>query len=349
MRALFYAEQDYCYAILRPLQAEILRRGGAVRWLLVGNEIDASYLADSEIALASVPEVRRWQPDVVFVPGNSVPRAIPGLKVEIFHGFAAGKTYDGSEDAHFAIRHCFDLYCTHGPANSERFRQLADRYGYFEVRETGWPMVDPLFTPVPGNPFLAGRDSRPTVLFCSTFSRRYSCAATLHDEIRALKDTGRFRWLVQFHPKMPAETVNKYRQLADENLQFVETDNVIPLLQAADVMLCDTSSVLMMFLLLGKPVVAFRNQAPGPHLINITDPAKLESALESGLVRDRERDDSIRRFGEKIHPFRDGRSSARVIDTVESILEHGLKVGRRKPLNVIRELKMRSQLNFWWP
>jgi len=77
--------------------------------------------------------------------------------------------------------------------------------------------------------------------------------------------------------------------------------------------------------------------------------AKLESALESGLVRDRERDDSIRRFGEKIHPFRDGRSSARVIDTVESILEHGLKVGRRKPLNVIRELKMRSQLNFWWP
>ena len=349
MRALFYAEQDYCYAILRPLQREILRRGGAVRWLLVGKEIDAGYLADSEIALASVSEARRWQPDVVFVPGNTVSRAIPGLKVEVFHGFAAGKTYNGREDAHFAIRPCFDLYCTHGPANSERFRQLADEYGYFEVRETGWPMVDPLFTPAPDNPYLAGGDDRPTLLFCSTFSRRYSCAEPLYDRIRALKGKGRFRWLVQFHPKMAAETVQKYRELADENLQFVETDNVIPLLQAADVMLCDTSSILMMFLLLRRPVVAFRNQNPGPHLINITDPAELEPALESGLVPNRERDENIRRYCEQIHPFRDGRSSARVVDAVASILEHGPRVRRSKPLNVIRELKMRRQLNFWWP
>ena len=61
---------------------------------------------------------------------------------------------------------------------------------------------------------------------------------------------------------MDKRIVDKYKSIQSENLQFVETDNVIPLLKAADVMLCDTSSVLIMFLLQGKPVVTFRNQSP---------------------------------------------------------------------------------------
>ena len=347
MRALFYAEQNYAYAILRPLQREILRRGGEVRWFLVGTEIDATYLTELETRLTSVREVQGWQPDAVFVPGNTVPRFLPGLKVEVFHGFAAGKSYNRGEDAHFAIRHCFDLYCTHGPTSTGRFRELAKEHGYFEVLETGWPMVDPLFTPVDNNPYVERRDSRPTVLFCSTFSRRYSCAETLFDRVRELKATGRFRWLVQFHPKMAAPTVEKYRSIADENLSFIETDNVIPLLQAGDVMLCDTSSILAMYLLLGKPVVAFRNQDPGPHLINIREPGELEGALESGLSPDRDRDEAIQRYCEGLDPFRDGRSSARILDGVERILAHGLHVRNKKPLNLLRELKMRRQLNYW--
>lgn len=349
MRALFYVEQDYGYAILRPLQWEILNRGGEVRWFLVGDEINARYLDESETRLPTVRDVRDWRPEVVFVPGDTVSRVIPGLKVEVFHGFAAGKSYSRGEDAHFAIRDCFDVYCTHGPANTERFRQLAASHGSFQVVETGWPMIDPLFTPAESNPFIDEEDGRPTVLFCSTFSRRYSCAETLYDTVRKLKDHGRFRWLVQFHPKMSVDTVEKYRALTDANLQFIETDNVIPLLQAADVMLCDTSSILMMFLLLRRPVVAFRNQNPGPHLINISDPAELEQALERGLAPDRERDAHIEGFCEQIHPFRDGRSSARVVDAVEIIRERGLEVRRRKPLNLVREFRMRRQLNFWWP
>jgi hypothetical protein len=349
LRALFYLEQNYGYAILRPLQAEILRRGGEVRWFLVGDEINAAYLATSETALASMQEVKRWQPDAVFVPGNTVPRFIPGLKVEVFHGFAAGKSYGGSEDAHFAIRPCFDLYCTHGPSNTGRFKELATELGYFEVVETGWPMLDPLFSPIADNPYVKSSDGRPTVLFCSTFSRRYSCAETLYDAVRRLKSGGRYRWLVQFHPKMAADTVARYRELADENLQFIETDDVIPLLQAGDIMLCDTSSILMMFLLLGRPVVAFLNQNPGPHLINISEPGELEQALEAGLAADAERDARIRAYGEQINPYRDGRSSARVLDSVEEILERGLQVRRRRPRNLVRELKMRRQLNYWGP
>lgn len=349
LRALFYVQQNYCFAILRPLQVEIRNRGGAVRWFFVGDEVDPGYLTDGEIALPSVSEVRQWQPDVVFVPGDTVTRAIPGLKVEVFHGFAAGKNYGKSEDAHFIIRNCFDLYCTHGPSNTGHFQQLAEAQGHFRVVETGWPMVDPLFTPTTDNAFDDNSDRRPTVLFCSTFSRRYSCAETLYDTVRELKACGRFRWLVQFHPKMSADTVKKYRDITDENLRFVETDNVIPLLQSADIMLCDTSSILMMFLLQHKPVVTFRNQNPGPQLINISDPAKLERALESGLSHDAQRDAAIRAYAKQIHPYQDGRSSARVVDAVERFLSEGLQLRRSKPLNLIRELKMRRQLNFWWP
>lgn len=347
MRALFYVEQNYGYAILRPLQREIRHRGGDVRWFLVGNEIDAAYLELSEATLASVHEVRDWQPDVVFVPGNTVPRFIPGLKVEVFHGVPAGKSYGRSDDAHYSIRHCFDLYCTHGPDSTERFKVLARRHGYFEVLETGWPMLDPLYTPVVDNPFADAQDERPTILFCSTFSRRYSCAETLYEEIRKLKADGRFRWLVQFHPKMAFETVEKYRELSDENLRFVETDNVIPLLQAADTMLCDTSSILIMFLLLGKPVVAFRNQDPGPHLINVSEPEALREAIESSLAKDRSRDALIEAYGQRVDPFKDGRASQRILDGVETILKRGLEVRRSKPWNLIRELKMRRQLNYW--
>ena len=61
---------------------------------------------------------------------------------------------------------------------------------------------------------------------------------------------------------------------------LLKPTNVIPLLQAADVMLCDTSSILLMFLLLRRPVVTFNNQAPAAHLLNVTDATQVEAAID---------------------------------------------------------------------
>ena len=58
---------------------------------------------------------------------------------------------------------------------------------------------------------------------------------------------------------------------------------MLPFLRAADVMLCDTSSIAFEFLLLHKPVVTFRNWKPGPHLIDVQDEERVGGALERAL------------------------------------------------------------------
>lgn len=220
----------------------------------------------------SIKDVMSYSPDATFVPGNNVPHFIPGFKVAVFHGFNVEKR--SNTRGHFNIRGHFDLYCTQGPNTTETFAKLSKKLQHFSVKETGWPAIDPLYD---FSEQQAG--VRPTVLLCSTFSKQLSCAETVFETVKKLSATQRWRWIVQFHPKMAASTVDKYKAIQGEHLTFVETDNVIPLLQQADVMVCDTSSVLSMFLLLSKPVVTFKNSNPKTHLIDIDDVEKLEKAL----------------------------------------------------------------------
>lgn len=345
---LFFISQNYSYAILRPLQQEILRRGGQVAWFLWGNEVNGSYLRKDEQQLNSVDEVKEFQPDAVFVPGNTVPRFFPGLKVAVFHGFDAGKLNRRGKNDHFNIRRCFDLYCTQGPNTTSVFSQLAKKHGYFNVVETGWPTLDPLFDEVDSTPHSSDEThTKKTVLMCSTFSRNLTCAPHLYDQVKKLSKTGKWQWLVQFHPKMPKHIVEQYKALESENLTFVETDDVLPLLKQADVMLCDTSSVLQMFLVQNKPVVTFNNIDPQPHLVNFTVPALLEEKLDYALQFPPELQKNVSEYSEQLHPYRDGQSSARVLDAVELVLQGKLTVAKTKPLNFIRNFKLRKKLKYW--
>ncbi|MBZ2190298.1 CDP-glycerol glycerophosphotransferase family protein [Alcanivorax sp. JB21] len=351
-RFLLYAEQNYAYAILRPLQAAIRARGGEARWFLAGTEIETSWLRADERRLTSIDAVRAWRPDAVLVPGNMVPSFIPGLKVAVFHGFNVSKVTRNENRGHFNIRSCFDLYCTQGPNTTHGFETLAEKHGYFSVTETGWPALDPLFRsdaaasqdmPLPAD------DGRPTVLLCSTFTRSLSCAPHLLDTVRALRDTERWHWLVQFHPKMDPAIVNAYKALTDANLTYVETDNVLPLLRRADVMVCDTSSVMLMFIAQRKPVVTFRNQSQGAraHLLDITEPDQLAGAIETALASPPALMQAIDAYIDELHPYRDGNSSQRVLTAVDHALARNDL--RPKPANLIRNLKERKKLGYWKP
>jgi len=139
-RYLFYIAHNYSFEILRPLQQVILAQGDEVKWLAVGKEVTLSYFQENESLLSSIDDARAYSPDASFAPGNEIPNFIPGLKVQVFHGL------EWKKKGHFVIRDFFDLYCTHGPATTSRFNDLAKQHKFFDVVETGWPKLDYLFT-----------------------------------------------------------------------------------------------------------------------------------------------------------------------------------------------------------
>ncbi len=341
---LMYISQNYSYAMLRPIQSEILARGGSVKWFLEGKEVSDKYLLNDEIQLNTVEEVNQWGADFVLVPGNVVPSFIKGIKVGLFHGFNSGKR---GNDAHFKIRQCFDMYCTQGPNTTQRFLKLSEQYQTFTVKETGWAMLDPLFTAVEKNPYRIQADNRPTILLCSTFSAETSYADELFPTIKKLSQSPEYRWLVQFHPKMSADIVEKYKAIQNENLQFVETDDVIPLLQAADLMICDTSSIMIMFLLQKKPVIAYKNKTTNDSFIHIDNASDLDKTIVQALNSSEQLLNKIDLYCSQTHPYSDGQSSKRVVEACERLKKEGIENIKPKPLNLIRQLKLRKKLKYW--
>ena len=340
-RYLFYISQNYSYAILRPLQSAILARGDQVAWFLEGKEVNADFLTADECQLMSIEEIKNYNPVAVFYPANIAPTFLPGINVAVFHGFDAGKVDKKGNNDHFKIRNCFDLYCTQGPSTTEPFLALGKQHNHFKVTETGWCALDRLYLKHDNMPV-----NKPTILLCSTFSKKLSCAPHLFETVKNLSQQNKWNWLVQLHPKMPVEIVNQYKSIQNNNLTFIETDDVIPLLQKADVMVCDTSSVLIMFLLLGKPVVTYKNIAPKNYLLDIDNVDLLEQSIETVLQKPPQLMAHIKQFISITHPYNDGRSSIRVLNAVDEVLSGKLTLSK-KPIDVVRQFKMRKKLKYW--
>ena len=337
-RYLLYGSERYALAILRPLQAAIRQRGGEAAWFFDGP--GAADLVDGE-RLLDVGEVREWRPDAVLTPGNHLPAFFPGVKVEVFHGFDAGKP------RHIYIRGFFDLYCTTGPNDTRQFQALADELGHFSVAETGWPKLDPFLRAIDGP--LPPVRKPPVILYHSTFSPSWSAAGILHDEVQRLSRDGRWKWIVTLHPKTDPAVVASYRALENEHLRVADDDNILDLFPRVDMMCSDTSSALSEFLLTGKPVVTFRNRRPGPQLIDIQEVAQFEPAIERALSRPPELMQAIAGFGAAIHPYRDGRSSERVLDAIDAFIAAGGRNRKPKPRNWWRHFRLRRRIGYWGP
>ena len=335
---LFYISQNYSFEILRPLQKEIRRKGSKVAWFVAGNEVEMNSFRADEAVLKSVDDVIKFNPVASFVPGNIIPRFVPGIKVQVFHGL------EWKKKGHFVIRECFDLYCTHGKATTTRFDELAKKHQFFDVKETGWPKLDNLFN-TPKEKYFS--DNKPTVLFAPTFSPSLTSAPCLYEKIAALVNEKEYNWLVKFHPKMDKKWITLYSQLSSDNFKIIESTNINSLLQSADVMVSDTSSVIGEFALLGKPVISLNNSQPGNYLINITEAAELPQALQVALSPTDTLISAINKYADELHPYNDGKSSLRILEAVENILLNGKQSLKPLPMNIIRNLKQRKRLNYW--
>lgn len=344
-RYLFFVNQPYSYSILRPLQDEIRRRGGEAAWFIAG--CSTAPLRADERRLGSVKEVMEYNADATFVPGDWVPYFFPGIKVEVFHGMARNKRGHSSEDEsdHYRIRGWFDLYCTHAVKDTEKFRELAARYQHFGVAHTGWPKLDPLLSQPEEGRRSRSESELPVVFYASTFSRSVTSAPDLVEKIGELSRNGRWKFIVTLHPKMDPAVVDQYRELSSDSLRFVESDeDLLPLLPQADVMLCDTSSIMFEFMFLDRPVVTFRTKMPGPYLIDVHEVDNVEAALEEAVQYPDTLMTETRALCDQLHSFRDGRSSGRVLDAVEDFLVNKRSKLKRKPMNLLRKLKVRRRL-----
>ena len=339
MRFLLYLSQNYSFEILRPLSKVMLEDGHEVKWFVQGNEVNRTLFCEGEEVLPSIRDAIKYNPDATFLPGNLVPSFLPGLKVQLFHGF------EWKKKGHFRIRGCFDLYCTQGPFFTRKFKELSVQHPHFTVRETGRPKLDYVFSqPDTGK----SKSDTPVIVYAPTFSPSLTSAPILFDSIVALSQKHDWQWKIKFHPKMDKETVMRYRQAQHPKLTVVEGSCISPLLQEGDVMISDTSSAITEFLLMRKPVVTYKNAQPEDVLINIDNVNALEAGVNQALMMEADLKDKINAYCNEMHPYNDGKSARRVLQvTLDEIAHFPRQQVNTKPINWFRNLKLRKQLGYW--
>lgn len=341
---LIYISYSYSVPIGNPLEVEIMNRGYTVKWFS-DLEDGKRALQNKSNLLNSIKDVIAYQPDIVLTATDIVADFISGLKVQIFHGFNAQKRPEGNNSfAHFRIRGFFDLYCTQGPTSTEGFKAQQKNHPHFEVIETGWSKVDPLF------PLISKTtDSKPVIMIASTFTTRLSLAYRddVFEQIKTLSEKGDYKFIMVLHPKIPSEVKNKWQSLTGENFTYFDTTDLIPLFKKADMMFADTTSAIQEFLLQKKPVVTFNHTFNHNYLINVTDAKLIENAFRTALMHPNQLMENVNRFINELHPYFDGKSSQRIIDATIDFLHKDKTHLNSKPFNLIRKYKIRKQLNYF--
>lgn len=342
---LIYISYSYALPIGNPLEAELLKQGHNAMWfsdLKSGKQA----LQKKNNVLDSIENVVAYKPDIVLAATNEVPDFITGLKVQVFHGFNAQKRPEKRNAfSHFRIRGFFDLYCTQGPSTTIPFLKKQKEHPHFEVVETGWSKVDPLF------PLKAKSDTnnKPTILIASTFTERLSLAYNdaVFNTIKQLSQTELYQFLMVLHPKIPSRIKEKWQTLDGANFQYHDTTDLIPLFKKADIMFADTTSAIQEFILQKKPVVTFNHTFDHNYLINIKSAEAIEDAFKNALSYPEPLIENIATFIEQLHPYFDGKSSERIIKASIDFLHKDKGYLKSKPLNLIRKFKIRKRLNYF--
>ncbi len=340
---LLYISYRYAIPICEPLEEEILKRGDTVYWFS-DNPETFTYLENRKNVFTTIKEVIDYKPDIVLTATNMVPDFISGLKVQIFHGFNAEKRPSKKNIySHFRIRGFFDLYCTQGPSTTAIFKLQQKKYPHFEVQETGWPKVDPLF------PLTDTKNEIPHVLIASTFTPRLSLALNpdIFTQIQQLSKKGNYKFTMVLHPKLDAETKKKWQSIKNQNFNYVDTVDLIPLFKKTDLLLADTTSVIQEYLLQKKPVVSFRHTSKPNYLIHFDNALQLEEKLNLAVKESSKIVPFITAYIMQLHPYFDGKSSQRVLDASIQFLHKDKRYLKPKPLNLIRKFKIRKKLGYF--
>jgi len=339
MKIILFCKNPYAFGILKPLHDIAIPRADQVLWYVPNSLTERFPFKDQTIYTDSIRKLEEFGSDAIFVPGNEVPHYLKGLKVQIFHGLA------GEKKGHFRIRHYFDLYLTQGPYFTSKFNELKVKYRNFDVIETGWPKLDILFQNHTEykkckNDLLEKSGKQKLILYAPTFSPSLTSASKLKDEIFKLAQTENCLILIKFHDLMNKAVINEYKETTKDysNIEVVEDRNIIKHLIMADLMISDTSSVVYEFLLLDKPVITLNSNSDNISWLNISDPSQLLQAYMETFESDNF-SDQRKEIIAQYHPYTDGNSSERMLNTVAKYIEQK-GVPEYRKLRFFRKRKM---------
>ena len=336
MRILLFCENKYAFDILMPIQEEAIKEGGnEVMWYVHPKKIKEFPYKDCAKWSNSIQEAYDFSPEAIFCPGNIVPYYLPGVKIQVFHGYA------GEKKGHWIIRHYFDTYFTQGPHFTEGFRKLAEKHGNFEVLETGWPRQDWVHKHL--NDFaeekariLQKHGKEKIVLYAPTFSPSLTSLPVMKDALVELTREKSCVVIIKLHPLTKEEWVNEYRELGNRHEHTIWTDDfsVAKYQLMADIMISDTSSTIYEFLLKDKPVITCNASAKNIYWKDISDVSGLCSAYDE--VQGEKYTELRRWIIENYDPYNDGKVAHRMLEGARDyIRRHG--VPEKRKLNLWRK------------
>lgn len=341
MRILLFCENRYAIDILNPLQEYVTDNNlpHEVMWYIHKPKISTFEYASKVRWTNSIQEAYDFSPEAVFVPGNIVPYYLPGVKIQVFHGYAAEKK------DHWIIRRYFDTYFTQGPYFTSHFKALSEEYGDFEVVETGWPKQDWIKRNLhtyddERQRLLDSTGRKRIILYAPTFSPKLTSLPLegMKERLGELAEHNDALVVMKFHPLTRKEWADEYRAWAEskDNVIFVnQGENITKYQLMSDVLISDTSSTVYEFLLLSRPVITVRTIAKDIYWENTATPDGLEEAYRRAM-NDPEAIARRQWIVDNYDPYLDGHVCERMLNAAaDYIRRHGVPNKRR--LNLWRK------------
>lgn len=280
-----------------------------------------------------------------------------GRAVQIFHGGLSDKRYIES-----ARLICYDLVLFPGQKSVDKVKLATTLPWIREWHLAGYPKFDPYINEsLPAAKMFDNH--RKTILYAPTWASqttkmkpgqrsKFGESSLLTWCLAIIENLANdYNIIIKFHSNLNAKKIDIYEQVQElitdkgwmDNVRTVVDDNILPYMQAADLMISDISSVCYEWLHFDRPIL-FANPAPGKY-----QPGKLITdntfAWQCGEVIN-SREDIKRLVDQEINE--DHKSAIRNEIFQYAIYKPDGQATRRQADLILSQYNRIKERNWWW-